>query len=116
MKNLQSTELRINNIVYDNLGGILKIKGISIDSNLSHLRPIPLTEEWLLKFGFEEIQKTRNGITVYGFKNKNMLLTLTDNGYEFFHGYGLGGRFTKVENVYQLQNLYYSLTGKELTL
>ena len=50
---IKANELRIGNLVYDNLGGTLKIKGISLESDLSHIKPIPLTEEWLLKFGID---------------------------------------------------------------
>jgi hypothetical protein len=41
---MKVSELRLRNLVFDNLGGILKIIGIKEESDLSHLRPIPLTE------------------------------------------------------------------------
>ena len=49
---MKANEIRLGNYVFDNLGGTLKIKGINTESDLSHLKPISLTEEWLLKFGF----------------------------------------------------------------
>jgi len=49
---MKSTELRIGNYVFDNLGGILEIKGVSMESDLSHIKGIPLTDEWFTKFRF----------------------------------------------------------------
>ena len=64
---LKANELRINNLLYDNLGRIIKVSEIreehiifylSNNSKIKHtinsFKPIPLTEEWLLKFGFEK--------------------------------------------------------------
>jgi hypothetical protein len=73
---------------------------------------IPLTEEWLLKFGFHYSEK--------GFYWKNWgtngFQTLDyDTGYKRFR-FELGQYYYKVlDYVHQLQNLYYALTGEELT-
>lgn len=49
-----AVDLMIGNYVYDNLGGILRLKGIKEDSDCSHLRGIPLSEEWIVgRFGFK---------------------------------------------------------------
>lgn len=61
----------------------------SLDENA-----IPLTEEWLLKFGVESI---------YDFKIYN------DDGDVFYYAVGC-------EYVHQLQNLYFALTGEELEI
>jgi hypothetical protein len=65
---------------------------------------IPLTEEWLLKFGFK---KTFRG------KFEHDLLT-----YDIYGGDGLyiHGCNTELKHVHQLQNLYFALTQTELTL
>ena len=97
---MKANELRIGNYVYDNLGGVLKIKGISLDSTLSHIKPIPLTEEWLLKFGLMSIK------TELGFWN---------NGDAIYFSYGFE-KSIELKYVHQLQNLYFALTGEELTI
>lgn len=70
--------------------------------------PIPLTEEWLLKFG---IQKD--------YTNK-MWLDLEIEAGKYCFGYCNYQeefmRICKCEYVHQLQNLYFALTGEELIL
>jgi len=75
---------------------------------LENIEPIPLTEEWLLKFGFE-IKQGRFGNEYWG---KINLYTSSDKKIVFcFDGYLKG-----IKYVHQLQNLYFALTGNELTL
>ncbi len=69
--------------------------------------PIPLTEEWLLKFGFEKINHRIDGI-IY----KKAWLRLT----EVLMADWRGGYIGRIECVHQLQNLYFALTGEELTI
>ena len=84
-----------------------------------HVKPIPLTEEWLVRFGIKKINNSmfRSGaLTFQG--------TTLDNGGELHdriitsrRGFRicLNGKFlVNLEHVHQLQNLYYSLTQKEL--
>lgn len=92
---------------------------------LRFLQPIKLTEEWLIKFGFE---KDENEFTLPKFKgfiksyydicvrcSKDFCdLVLTEN---------LGNNETysiilpqKLKYIHQLQNLYFALTGLELEL
>jgi hypothetical protein len=68
------------------------------------LDPIPLTEEWLLKFGFEI---TKN------FQTKDRFQTHKKDGIIWFE-YG----YIRVElkYVHELQNLYFALFGEELTI
>ena len=79
---IPANRLRVVNLVYR----------LDIDS-------ISLTEEWLLKFGFEN-----NGIA---FWNGVGLSKLSD-GFYFMT--------TKIEFLHQLQTLYFALTGEELTI
>ena len=74
-------------------------------------KPIPLTEEWLKKFGFEK-EKCDNKIW-YELKPKNAPL--------FCQGYSkklcevfVEHLDVRVKYVHQLQNIYFVLTGKEL--
>lgn len=67
---------------------------------------IPLTEEWLLKFGFE---KSSDG-KFY----KDSRFTIYQRGVYF----GLIGgslSWNEFKYVHQLQNLYYVLTGEDLS-
>ena len=72
--------------------------------------PIPLTEEWLLKLGFHQ----KNG---YGFIKKyllgNLFYSVETKEHFMFQYYELR---IKINYVHQLQNLYFALTGEELTL
>jgi hypothetical protein len=77
------------------------------------INPIPLTEEWLVKFGFEKNCNENYQI------NYNQVcgisITLPDNNAWFCNLSAL--RFYEICNcsyVHQLQNLYFALTGKEL--
>ena len=65
---------------------------------------IPLTEEWLVKFGFDKYQ---SNICLL-----NISLEWDNKGRYFFQWYDV----TYLEYVHQLQNLYFALTGNELTI
>jgi hypothetical protein len=74
----------------------------------SCLNPIPLTKEWLLKFGFD-------GCTA---PNKSIKVGYNDD--DFIHNQ-MSLMFKrniiiKLNYVHQLQNLYFALTGKELVV
>jgi hypothetical protein len=67
-------------------------------------RPIPLTEEWLLKFGFEITDN---------FQTKDRFQTHKQDGIIWFeYGYIV----VELNYVHQLQNLYFALTNEELTI
>jgi hypothetical protein len=71
---------------------------------LGDIKPIPLTEEWLLKFGFD------NSLV------KDIFLALDcnviyDEGKYYFRRRGFQ---MVIKHVHQLQNLYKVLTGEEL--
>lgn len=70
-------------------------------------RPIPLTEEWLLKFGF-------NVYGSYSFKGAILNSFSLEKQEDFDWEYD---RCLKtIKYVHQLQNLYFALTGEELKL
>jgi len=138
---MKPEELRIRNWVKDKYkdisGQIVRItkpvvdfeskegrwNGISYDS----IRPIPLTPEWLERFGFDEIMEIiedKEGYEVAtmvhmminkGKSNSEFKLIQTIDGYWSLDGYETA--WPKLcKYVHQLQNLYYALTGKELEL
>lgn len=70
---------------------------------LKHCKPIPLTEEWLLEFGFKN-----NRLGLF-----DCVKVVDDIGY---HIYFIGKHLKEVQYVHQLQNLYFALIGEELTI
>ncbi len=89
---------------------------ITIQSGWVYLKncsPIPLTEEWLLKFGFELV----NG--VYWTKFRISFEEDDEKGYwnmtESFGG-DLISFCVSIQYVHQLQNLYFALTNTELEI
>lgn len=105
---MKASELRIGNYIQNSHGTISNV-GIVMLGGQYDYHPIPLTEEWLLKFGFEKDEDEEgtwyNQIALYeGNKCFNY------NASFFEHD-----NFVSIEYVHQLQNLYYALTGLELT-
>lgn len=127
---VKSNELREGNLIADDLGRIVKVESIFYDrfnlefvdgqlysSPLSEHSPIPLTPEILEKAGFEEshfFEGVHSGVY-----NKNGLKIGLDGDdlvkaqYTAIFG---GDIFVKVQYLHQLQNLYFALTGEELTI
>jgi len=84
--------------------------------DLELLEPIPLTEEWLLKFGFElqlDGSYQKNDFSIFLDKRFNTNLYLQDNEKGSFKWFGYE---CKVIHVHQLQNLYFALTNEELKI
>lgn len=74
-------------------------------------KPIPLTEEWLIKFGFDVEINVDNGDWYFKQSKVDVSFGLIkdDNGsWELYTG------SRKIKYVHQLQNLYFALTGEEL--
>ena len=110
---------------FPNSSGVISLnhtKSIRIYSQFDEfIEPIPFTKEWLVKFGFEKA-KHSHGYDCYikdGFDfdivshGRYWVLAIytdescTDSLY-FAHG--------RFEYVHQFQNLYFALTGEELTI
>ena len=117
---IKSNELRIGNYVFDADNDILQIaeifrEGVSfVGSNIknyhSSIEPIPLTEEWLLKFGFEKSMAWTYAIEIGN--NKRLVYYLGEKGWSI--GFMRYSEFSNLKYVHQLQNLLFALTGKEL--
>lgn len=82
--------------------------------NPDHFRPIELTKEWLIKFGFKLLNF--DSYEFDGYKilvlecGKLLLAADSSNNYKAIeHKY-----LPIVLYVHQLQNLYFALTGEEL--
>jgi hypothetical protein len=115
---MKAKELRIGNLLYnDNV--VVTIDARTIfdiwdDAGLKKYKPIPLTEEWLLKLGFEKIYESNYRLK---FDHKIHM----ECGYDFSkvedkseEGFRYFGKYIKIQHVHQLQNLFYSLCGEEL--
>jgi hypothetical protein len=108
---MKPNELRIGNLVinredYD----VFEItEGWEID-NIGLYEPIPLTEEWLLKFGLTKEKDRSMGFNYTNNSKKFKLVMYKGN-------YGVKrSNYYKTEYIHQLQNLYFALTGEELTI
>lgn len=125
---IQANELRIGNYLQDRDGSLCRVEGISKEVNkeidapvvgsartaLPH-KPIPLTEEWLIKFGFTK----EDGRCVWIMKLPDFDATLQqwgDNKEISVCRSGIAAYHVASNYVHQLQNLYFALTGKELEL
>tara|TARA_R110000868_G_scaffold328540_2_gene589371 strand:- start:610 stop:1002 length:393 start_codon:yes stop_codon:yes gene_type:complete len=82
---------------------------LSIENDL---QPIPLTEEWLVKFGFEKLTSKSDGFIVDSYSYTRGVSFIVH-----FDGERLSTNFwqgNEKKYVHQLQNLYFALTGQEL--
>jgi hypothetical protein len=70
---------------------------------------IQLTEERLVRFGFE-LQVSEL------FHKKGYDLEFVTDGYVEFYFGEYGGYFIVLQYIHQLQNLYFALTGEELEI
>jgi hypothetical protein len=114
---MKANELRIGNFIkFSEDGTIFTVgsieeRGFTVQNDeetawieAEEFEPIPLTEEWLLKFGFE--------------KNYRVNWRLK-SGYHWIevnlHSVYINGQqVVLIEYVHQLQNIYFALTGEEL--
>lgn len=110
---MKSTELRIGNYV-NTLDGILKVDGIGdyvlIEKyaySFSDIKPIPLTEEILLKCGFVK------GLNEYNIMRFNIFKPVDYVGYLFCEGNLV---LREIKYLHTLQNLYFALTNQELQI
>ena len=106
---MKNTELRIGNLVYD-FTDHCNVNILAEDlTDVSNFKPIPLTEEWLLKFGFDAIFSNELWKDSFGY-------SLESKGLGLQYSYDEGTFRVYCEYIHQLQNLYFSLTGEELTI
>ena len=79
------------------------------------IKPIPLTEEWLERFGVNKTE-TYYEVEATHPREKLQIVKAWDNFFYFCMPDGVNVWGPKLEYVHHLQNLYYALTNKELTL
>lgn len=114
---MKASELRLGNWVEQPNDGVTRVTAVLNDLQIKtetgyvdkYCMPIPLTEEWLLKFGFDEtivegypLYQSNKGFIVEYYVDESVFLILDFE--------------VRVKHVHQLQNLYFALTGEELEL
>lgn len=111
-------ELRIGNLLKEGKVKSLYYDGkVGLDTGFSHgaeiLNGIELTEEWLLKFSFRKETAEAKGIETWDYYVLNIFeLHPYRSFFKFISSIGV----TEIKFVHELQNLYHSLTGTELTI
>ena len=124
---IASNELRIGNyfqwseIASMGIGIDFIKRAEDIDKHNQLKDPIPLTEEWLVKLGFDIITENNDGTKNYWNKHKDCSVDvetyLLANKIEVGFRYRIyeRKRTKQIIYVHTLQNLYFALTGQELT-
>jgi len=137
---IQANELKKHNLVYFeniNVGvrpserELIELKyftsnkciGQDFDCALLHevdfkqVAPIPLTEKWLVKFGFE-LEGEDYSIPNFMFEIRKKLKSYSDV-FVLFHDNNDMDKImeiVEISHVHQLQNIYFALTGNELQI
>ena len=110
---MESNELRLGNLLHEEDVGVILVESlnsfggeeINEDSARGYIEPIPLTEEWLKRIEWDNSLFQITDFTVITFSFGALWINL-------------GGNYKprRIEFVHQLQNLYFALTGQELTI
>lgn len=82
---------------------------------IEYIKPIPLTEEWLIKFGFEKDNSTYSWSKIIEDEQRQLCIEIESFPNEKGFWY-LSKHFNQLRHVHQLQNIFSALTGQELTL
>lgn len=117
---MTANELRIGNYVKREAQPFgFKIDAYSfpnIENPKHDYQPIALTEEWLIKFGFKEGIYERFKIHLFKHDKTAYVKFLFLDPTSGENEYKTLCMWNKIKYVHQLQNLYFALTGEELTL
>ena len=132
---MKANELRIGNLVNPKtICSILSIYGVGnyvCDIEFCHngnehdgafaqiavdqLAPIPITEDWLIKFGFEYVANEDDGGSMIMKTYEKGEIQFTYEGEGFVY-YEKPWSDVQLNYVHELQNLYFALTDEELTI
>lgn len=85
--------------------------GFTRPQSISHFKPIQLTEDWLLNFGFEF-----DGGCSWWKDEIEMTIDVGEDEYSAFNSDGNYITMNGIKYVHSLQNLYFAIKGEELTL
>lgn len=112
-----ASELRIGN--YVQCDGKIYTIGETDFVDVFYYEPIPITEDWLVKFGFEKKYNRyseENYFMINGFGLCIVNLAKCYAPATLYDGIQFIRKGINIIYVHQLQNLYFALTGKELTI
>lgn len=133
---MKQSELRIGNYVWDSTDNVIQVRSINspiyisnasptIECNgihyyLYYYKPIPLTEEWLHKFGFE-IEEKWDSKAGKNFLQHDKEVVISLSHHYGNHIYLLNAIHNPsprymIEYVHELQNVYHILTGQNLDI
>lgn len=119
---MKASELRIGNLFvwsgFASMGQGQDVVGFNNIGYHNLMEPIPITPEWLEKFGFENIG-TDDYHSKPMFKKHGCDWKYCLEGYfsqYFCQGHSEPAIVGDIQYVHQLQNLYFALTGEELTI
>jgi hypothetical protein len=120
---MEAVELRLGNW-YDHHGTPKQVTTSVIEDLWGAprvwVKPIPITAEWLVKFGFENKGHGYSDNIYYkqqGWYNWAHIVTISDTGIVMKHGFmNQWSELKSLQYVHELQNLYFALTGEELTI
>lgn len=132
---IELNKLRLGNFVFDDENEVMKIARIetkeytdwnsgdefstTIEKGCNNyyqsiINGIPITEKWLLSFGFEKLTDTTNGFKSNSYtytKGVSFIVHLNNEllSVNFWQG-------NEKKYVHELQNLFFALTGVELSV
>lgn len=123
---MKSTEIRIGNLFIEKYSNdIMKVIELT-ETNIIfdgvqlgkwQAQSIPLTEDWLLKLGFEH---DRNEYWMIEHEYIHFLIFVNSINKMIYHFTDVERRqyhtTKEIKHVHQLQNLYFALTDEELTI
>jgi len=122
---MKAKELRIGNFLRTP-NGINHVSGIQdrevvevgeIGYVIEMVKPIPLTEEWLLNFGFETYTTEKSKVYKLGNFMVTYVLKGRFAGNKYLKAFNISfSEFGHIKHVHTLQNLYFALTGEELQI
>ena len=125
---MKANELRIGNLVLLPCEGhedeLVSINKYDFEEPYN-FKPIPLTEEILLKAGFEKIKSRHDYFILSSYDQYNptpegcrVNVYFDFDGVRVYYAFESDGArmIRRIHFVHQLQNLYYALTGEELEI
>jgi hypothetical protein len=112
---MKANELRIGNWIYSKTySKEIQMKSFfglcNVEASPDLFKPIPLTEEWLLKFGFERMKFF--GTNINYLLKEPICISTSDMVVELNKPNFI---IKQIKYIHEIQNLYFALTGKELT-
>ena len=124
---MDSRELRIGNLI--DYTGNYRFNGVfdnefarymfDIRDEWDLIKPIPLTEEWLLKLGFEYEFDDDRFVFDTNIPSGLSMIYFIENGIIFYFNNDIKEWIEIpiiIKYVHQLQNLYFAIKGEELTI